>query len=180
MSAMTHRTTTTLLALILTSSLAGCDSKPADAKAGDAKAGDAKAGDAKAGDAKAGDAKAGDAKAGDTKAGPDYAKIDGLVAAVKTSEDFDKILEGCMGIAIDMAMAKKIENAETDPDYWTHCKVGPARAQAQLVIKESTPDKMHTSCIAAAMVAEEIRDANKPESAEFKTLAENVNKACGM
>ncbi len=174
-----HRTTTALLALFLTTAPTGCDSK-SDAKSGDAKTADAKTGDAKAGDAKAGDAKAGDAKAGDATAGPDYAKIDGLVAAVKTSEDFDKILEGCMGIAIDLAMAKKIENADTDPDYWAHCKIGPARARAQMVIKESTPDKMHTSCISAAMVAEEIRDANKPESAEFKTLAENVNKACGM
>jgi hypothetical protein len=168
---MMKPTTTALLGLLLTAALPGCDTKSSDAKPNDSKSADAKAGDAKPGDTKAADAKA---------AGPDYAKIDGLVASAKTTEDFDKILEGCMGLGIDLAMSKKIEDVETDPDYWTHCKVGPARVRAQIVIKESTPEKMHTMCITAAMIAEEIRDANKPESAEFKTLAENVNKACGM
>ncbi len=110
----------------------------------------------------------------------DFSKVDKLVTTAKTEEHFDAILKECMAAAFETARTKKIEDVDKDPAYFKSCKVGPARARAQVVIKESKPDKMHTFCITASMQAEEIAESGKAEAEEFKKLAKEIDKACGM
>lgn len=109
----------------------------------------------------------------------DFSEVDKLTAAPKTEDDFDKITSKCLVLAIEVG-AKGKTDADDDPDYWKHCTVGPARARANLVIKESTPEKMHTQCLAASVQADTIVESKKAEAEEFKKLGAQIDKACGL
>jgi hypothetical protein len=110
----------------------------------------------------------------------DWARVDKTIADAKVSDDFDKVFAECMSIGLELAMAKKLADIKMDPDYYAHCEVGPARAEAKIAIKDSKPGKMHGLCIAASMKAEEIAASTRPEAAEFKKIAQDVKKACGL
>ena len=110
----------------------------------------------------------------------DWSKVDRLVAAAKSSDDFDSVLGECMSTGMEMVFAKKITDMKTDPGYYQHCTIGPARAEARIAIAGSKRGKMSTMCLAASMKADEIAESGKPESAEFKRLGKDVKKACGL
>jgi hypothetical protein len=116
-------------------------------------------------------------------AADDWATVDKLVAAAKSSDDMDAVLGECLSTGMQMVFAKKITDIKTDAGYYQHCTIGPARAEARLAIKGSKPGKpgtMNSLCLAASMKSEEIAASGKPEAAEFKKLAKDVNKACGL
>ena len=96
------------------------------------------------------------------------------------SDDFDKVFAECMSIGLEVAMSKKLADIKADPDYFTHCEAGPARAEAKIAIKNSKPNKMDSLCIAASMKTEGIASSERPEAAEFKKLDKDVKKACGL
>ena len=110
----------------------------------------------------------------------DWSRVDKAIAEAKLSDDFDKVFAECMSIGLEVAMAKKLSDIKSDPDYFTHCEAGPARAEAKIAIKNSKPGKMDSLCIAASMKAEEIASSNRPEAAEFKKIDKDVKKACGL
>jgi hypothetical protein len=110
----------------------------------------------------------------------DWSRVDKALAEAKVSDDFDKVFAECMSIGLELAMARKLADIKTDPDYFTHCEVGPARAEAKIAIKNSKPNKMDSLCIAASMKAEEIAGSDRPEAAEFKKIDQDVKKACGL
>jgi hypothetical protein len=110
----------------------------------------------------------------------DWSRVDKALAEAKVSDDFDKVFAECMSIGLEVAMAKKLADIKADPDYFTHCEVGPARAEAKIAIKNSKPNKMDSLCIAASMKAEEIAGSDRPEAAEFKKIDQDVKKACGL
>jgi hypothetical protein len=110
----------------------------------------------------------------------DWSRVDKALAEAKVSDDFDKVFAECMSIGLEVAMARKLPDIKTDPDYFTHCEVGPARAEAKIAIKNSKPNKMDSLCIAASMKAEEIAGSDRPEAAEFKKIDQDVKKACGL
>ena len=110
----------------------------------------------------------------------DWSGVDKLLAEAKVSDDFDKVFAECMSIGLEVAMAKKLSDIKSDPDYFTHCEAGAARAEAKIAIKNSKPGKMDSLCIAASMKAEEIASSNRPEAAEFKKIDKDVKKACGL
>ena len=110
----------------------------------------------------------------------DWSRVDKAIAEAKVSDDFDKVFAECMSIGLEVAMAKKVTDIKSDPDYFTHCEVGPARAEAKIAIQNSKPGKMDSLCIAASMKAEEIASSNRPEAAEFKKIDKDVKKACGL
>jgi hypothetical protein len=120
------------------------------------------------------------AAAAATAAPSDWSKVDKLVAAAKASDDFDGVMAECLSTGMELAFAKKITDIKTDPGYYQHCEIGPARAQARIAIKGSKPGKMNTLCLAAEMRAEEIAGSGKPEAAEFKKLDKDVKRACGL
>ena len=53
-------------------------------------------------------------------------------------------------------------------------------AASELGLRGLVPEELIPREIAAAMQAEEIAASGKPEAAEFKKLAKDVNKACGL
>jgi len=110
----------------------------------------------------------------------DWSRVDKALAEAKVSDDFDKVFAECMSIGLELAMARKLADIKTDPDYFTHCEAGPARAEAKIAIKNSKPNKMDSLCIAASMKAEEIAGSDRPEAAEFKKIDQDVKKACGL
>ena len=110
----------------------------------------------------------------------DWSRIDKAIAEAKVSDDFDKVFAECMSLGLEVAMARKLADIKTDPDYFTHCEAGPARAEAKIAIKNSKPNKMDSLCIAASMKAEEIAGSDRPEAAEFKKIDKDVKKACGL
>jgi hypothetical protein len=92
----------------------------------------------------------------------------------------DKVFAECMSIGLELAMARKVADIKTDPDYFSHCEAGLARAEAKIAINNSKPNKMDSLCIAASMKAEEIAGSDRPEAAEFKKIDKDVKKACGL
>ena len=110
----------------------------------------------------------------------DWSRVDKALAEAKVSDDFDKVFADCMAIGLEVAMARKLADIKADPDYFTHCEAGPARAEAKIAIKNSKPNKMDSLCIAASMKAEEIAGSDRPEAAEFKKIDKDVKKACGL
>ena len=110
----------------------------------------------------------------------DWSRVDKALADAKVSDDFDKVFAECMSIGLELAMARKLADIKTDPDYFTHCEAGPARAEAKIAIKNSKPNKMDSLCIAASMKAEEIAGSDRPEAVEFKKIDQDVKKACGL
>jgi len=110
----------------------------------------------------------------------DWSRVDKALAEAKVSDDFDKVFAECMSIGLEVAMARKLVDIKTDPDYFTHCEAGPARAEAKIAIKNSKPNKMDSLCIAASMKAEDIAGSDRPEAAEFKKIDQDVKKACGL
>jgi hypothetical protein len=119
----------------------------------------------------------GGAKPAAAPAGPSYDKIDQMVAAAKVSDDFMNVTMECGGLEIDAATSGK--ELAKDPTFQEHCKLAPTRARAKIVIAESTPDKMNTMCITAAMNLEELIEAGLAVD-EMKALLGQVNTACGM
>ena len=105
-----------------------------------------------------------------------------MIAAAARPEDFENIYGACAGLGLQTLTAKKLarQDAETDPDYWRHCKVDPARAEVQMVLKQSKKGKIHSDCGIAAMNARHIADSSKPEAAEFKKLLQDMSKPCDL
>jgi hypothetical protein len=110
----------------------------------------------------------------------DWSRVDKAIAEAKVSDDFDKAFAECMSIGLELAMARKVADIKTDPDYFSHCEAGLARAEAKIAINNSKPNKMDSLCIAASMKAEEIAGSDRPEAAEFKKIDKDVKKACGL
>ena len=49
----------------------------------------------------------------------DFSKVDRLVTTAKTEDDFDAILKECMTAAFETARAKKVEDVDKDPAYFS-------------------------------------------------------------
>jgi hypothetical protein len=114
---------------------------------------------------------------GGGKATAKLAKIKTDLAAAKTSEEVDKIMDECTSLQLESAMdgTDLSKNAE----YIAVCQVEAAKALGNAVIKGSTPEKMDSKCISASMRIEDLIE-KKIEEAAMKELNEQVKKACGM
>ncbi|HVK75006.1 MAG TPA: hypothetical protein VM734_16875 [Kofleriaceae bacterium] len=175
----TTRSFSLTLALGLALSLTACGGKKEEASGGGA----AKAGEAggKAGEAGGKAGEAGAAKAGGgNKAGVDFAAIKAKIDAAKTKEDIDAVFDSCMGAMMDLGIKGGVKEPDKDPDYRATCKIGLTRQRAKIVIADSTPEKMNTMCLSAAIQTEELAEEGGPEAAEMKQLLADVNKACGL
>lgn len=111
-------------------------------------------------------------------AGPDYGPIDEKVKAAKSSDDWLQLTVECGKLEIDAAMGGNDKLAEDD-EYNKHCGRGLEFARAEQVIAQSTPDKMHTSCLTASMGLEGVIEKGK-EADKAKELLTKVNAACGL
>ena len=105
-----------------------------------------------------------------------------MIAAAAMPEDFENFYGVCAGLGLQTLAAKKLamKDAEADPDYWRHCKVDPARAEVQMVLKQSKKGKIHSHCGIAAMNARHVADSGKPEATEFKKLLQDMTKPCDL
>jgi hypothetical protein len=112
----------------------------------------------------------------------DYSKVDKMIAAATKPEDFEGIYGDCLTLGVKTLSAKKLgmQDVETDPDYWRHCKVDPTRAEVQIVLKQSKKGKIHPHCGIASMNARHIADSGRPEAAEFKKLIADMTKPCDL
>jgi hypothetical protein len=112
----------------------------------------------------------------------DFSAVDKMIAAATKPEDFENIYGECAVLGIKTMAAKKlgIKDVENDSDYWRHCKVDPARAEVQMVLKQSKKGKIHPACGLTAMNARHVADSSKPEAAEFKKLVADMTKPCDL
>lgn len=111
-------------------------------------------------------------------AGPDYGPIDEKVKAAKTGDDWLQLTVECGKLEMDAAMNGNGKLAEDD-EYNKHCGRGLEFARAEQVVAQSTPDKMHTSCLSASMGLESVIEKGK-EADKAKELLAKVNTACGL
>lgn len=108
----------------------------------------------------------------------DYSEVDAKIAAAKTGDQWLEVVTACGSLEIDAAMNGNQKLAE-DPEFNEHCGTNVQFKRAEQAIELSTPDKMHDTCISAAMGLEGLIEEGKEVDKAKATLAK-VNEACGM